>query len=165
MGSWDLKKLKICLMSGHAARRCAQSSQPASDPTRVQGPGLHSLPSALPFRLPGRMGWRAWELSPRESELCHLVASGVQAPARPSVPGPSLPFAGGSRWQCVSAPRWQQAPPCTSEVEEEKDRRGRFSSPRKTLGAILSGLEKGQESSELLCHRARTHSWLAGGGS
>lgn len=46
---------------------------------------------------------------------------------------------------CVSAARWQQASCNTSsEAEEETNRRGQVSSPRKILGAAWGGLRKGR---------------------
>lgn len=150
-------------MSGRSALPFAQSRKPASDPVRVQGPGLHSLPSALPFRLPGRgTGLESVGAVTQGDELCHLVASGVQAPAWPAGPGACSPLAGGSQWQRASASRWQRAPPCTSEAEGEEEVGPPL--PERSWQQFRVGLRKGRgaQSCGVVGH-GHTGPWLAGG--
>lgn len=87
--------------------------------------------------------WRTRGISPRESELCHPVASAVRASALLFVPGPSFPFVGDSLSVCVSRTSAAGFSRHVTEAEEEQDRRGRFSSPRKMSGVVRVGRKAG----------------------
>lgn len=165
-GTQDLG-VRVLVLNCRAGHSSPRSREPAPDPITARGLGLCPLPSAHTFRLPGE-GTALEDAGDLTQGERALSPCGFCGPSICSAicPRPFLSLCGRFTVSvCVSRTSAAGFSRHVTEAEEEQDRRGRFSSPRKMSGVVRVG--RGSRAAAQSCqgNELRRTPGLLGGGS